>query len=146
MDGRWYKGTWEPGIDVSPEQTEFATANRVLFVTTPYPRNKYVGGIVVSDEDLLWRGQIPTEEEVTLVAEFIRARIDKWFPKPNRYREEMEQYAPYDIDTAPSVYFIKYPHGGWGYRVSTWRGMEFLPNHHDPAMTLEKVIDRANNR
>lgn len=144
MTNRWFRGTWDPGFDISPEQSEFATENRVPFLTSPYPRRNYHVGIVVDDQLQLGRGLVPTDEEVLAVAEFGKARLDFWFAKPNRYREEMEGFAPYDIDTSPAIYFMKYANGGWGYRIGTWTGPEFLPSWQEAPATIQEVIKRAN--
>jgi hypothetical protein len=144
MTNRWYVGTWDPGSDISPEQTTFATANRVPFLTSPHPSRNYLIGIVV--DDLVRNSPLPTAKEVIVVAKYAKARLDFWFPKPNRYREEMEAFAPYDIDTAPGVRFMKYANGGWGYRITTWNGPEFLPSWQEPPVTIQAVIERVKKR
>jgi len=141
MTNRWYRGTWEPGTDISPEQTEFATAHRVPFLTSPHPDRKYIVGVVIGDEPF-YAGMVPTEEEILVVADFTKNLLDYWFPKPNAYRDEMEHFAPYDIDTAPSRYFIKYRHGGWGYRWGQWSSPLFIPSKSEAPETLQQAIER----
>jgi len=141
---RWYRGTWDPGHDISPKQTDFATSLRVPFLTSPYPGRNYVAGIIVDDGDV-WRGEVPTDEEVEVVAGIRQAYQDYFFPTPNAFRAEMEAFAPYDVDgTAVAIYFIKKADGSWAYRRGTWRdGYTFRPGYDETPMTLAEVIDRA---
>lgn len=142
---RWYKGTWEPRTDISPHQTDFATKLRVPFLATPYPSRDYRFGIIVGFDDWPLRGEIPTNEEVEVIASVRNAYTDYFFPEPNAFRTEMEGFAPYDIEGGhPCRYFIKRADGGWAFRVNTWsRGPEFVPWVTEPAMTLAEIIDLA---
>ena len=139
--------TWDAGTDISPEQTEFATELRVPFLTSPYPRWNYITGIVVGEGDNFpWPLSLPSEEEVTMVAEFLTEYNDHWYGA-NSYRHHMMEFAPYDLDgDANLAYFRKHPNGGWGYRMRTWTGPEWAPGFNDPAMPLEQVIDRRRGR
>ena len=145
-DNRFFRGTWEQDGDISPLQTEFATANRIPFLTSPYPRWCYVTGIIV--EDHLYRGEIPTDEEVGVIAEVRKSYQDYFFPEPNAFRAEMERFAPYDIDGgAAGFYFIKKRDGNWAYRRSTWtQGRLFVPSFDETPMTLAEVIDSGSLR
>lgn len=141
---RWYTGRpWEPGLDISPHQTEFATALRVPFLTSPYPTWNYVTGIVVSDD--LWRGVVPTDEEVEVVAAARQSYQDYFFSEPNTFRAEMEAFAPYDVDgSAVGFYFIKKVDESWAYRRRTWsQGPTFVPDFRDAPMTLAEVIEHG---
>lgn len=143
---RWYRTTWDPGTDISPAQTEFATAQRVPFLSSPYPRRGYISGIVV--DDTLWHGIVPTNEEVEVVAGVIRSYLDYFFPKPNAFRQEMEEFAPYDVDNgAVAFYFIKKPDGSWAYRRHTWQdSYTFRPGYDETPLTLAEVIERGDLR
>jgi len=146
MDGQWYRGTWDAGNDISPDQTEFATSLRVPFLTTPFPTQRYVSGIIVDEQ--LWRGIVPTDEEVETVSSILSSYLDYFFPAPNPYCDEMQQFAPYDIDNgAVPFYFIKYPDGTWAYRRHSWTGTHlFMPAQSEGPMTLDEVIDHGRLR
>jgi hypothetical protein len=141
----WFHGTWEPGHDISPQQTEFATALRVPFLTSPYPGRRYTTGIVIDDS--LWHGIVPTDEEVEVVARVLTSYQDYFFPKPNRFRSAMEEFAPYDIDGgAVRFYFIKRPDGTWAFRRNSWGDRVFWPELHEEPKTLEEVISLGSLR
>jgi hypothetical protein len=134
---------YTPGDDISPEQTELATSLRVPFITTPYPRWFYVTAVVVSDDKYLWRGLVPTEDEVRMVASFNEAYREYWYR--DSFKEHMARNAPYDIDGgAVGRYLIKHENGGWGYRKHTWEyGPQFVPEWNAAPEPLEAVLDRA---
>ena len=136
---------WSPGFDISNQQTPYALAKRVPFLTSAHPSRSYVSGIIVGA--YFHHGLVPTEEEVLAVADFIKVRLDEWFPKPNSYRDDMERYAPFDIDMGPAVYFMKYAHHGWCYREGTWIGPEFRPPvWQTPPATIQEVLEEVKNR
>jgi len=143
-DNRWYRRTWEPGFDLSRHQTEFATALRIPFLTDPFPYEYYRFGIVVNtDENALWRGEVPTDEEGRGRCGIRNAYFDYLFPQPDAFRVEMEAFAPYDIESGkPCHYFIKRSDGSWAYRRSQWTGApDFLPELGDAPMTLAELIE-----
>jgi len=127
--------------DISPAQTELATSLRVPFVTNPYPRWFYVTAVVVSDD--LWRGLVPTDDEVRMVSSFAEEYREHWYNAT--WKAKMARFAPYDIDGgAVGTYFIKHANGGWGYRKHTWQyGPQFVPQHGDDPQPLPKVLDRV---
>ena len=144
---RWYTGKpWEPGFDISRHQTEFATSVRIPFLTDPHPSRSYRFGIIVNtDNDALplWRGEVPTDQEVEAVASIRNAYVDYWFPEPNAFRAEMEAFAPYDIEGGkPCYYVLKRADGSWAYHRSQWTDSRFLPTVEEPSMTLTELIDR----
>jgi hypothetical protein len=149
-NNRWYSSVpWEAGYDISADQTEFATSLRIPFLTSPYPSRDYRFGIVVNtDDNALWRGEVPTDEEVTVIAAVRNSYTDYFFPMTNVFRREMEAYAPYDIEGGkPGHYFIKRADGSWAYRRSQWSsGPEFVPDIRDTPATLAEIIDRAELR
>jgi len=143
---RWYRGKlWIPGFDISRHQTEFATGLRVPFLTDPYPDRDYRFGIVVNtDDNAIWRGEVPTNEEVQVIADVRNAYVNYMFSEPNALRTEMEAFCPYDIEGGkPCYYFIKRGNGSWAYRCSKWRSHDFVPELRGTPMTLAEVIDRA---
>lgn len=138
-----YRPPWEAGTDISPEQTELATRLRIPFLSSPYPRWNYITGIVVSD---LYQGIVPTEDEVTVVAGFLREYCDRWYYA--HFCAQMERFAPYDIDGGANLsYFIKFTHGGWAYRKRTWTsGPSWVPEPNQSAKTIEQVLDQLRSR
>ena len=137
--------TWhDTDHDISPEQTEFALQLRIPFLTSPYPRWNYITGIVVGD-GFAWPISLPTEEEVTLVANFLKEYNDHWYRQS--FVSDMVRFAPYDIDGGANLaYFMKHPHGGWSYRKRTWQGPEWVPGFNKPPQTLEQVLDSLRSR
>ena len=133
---------WDPGTDISPLQTVFATKLRVPFLTSAHPRWRYITGIVVGDN---WpnQGAVPIEAEIRLVAQWLKRFCDRCYGD-NGFRRDMREFAPFDVDGgARSAYFIKHPHGGWAYREYTWMsGRYWAPSPRETAMTLEEVIAR----
>ena len=144
MNGVYFRGIWDPSHDISPRQSKAATEYRVPFLTSLHPSRKYLTGIIVDDP--LHGGLVPKHREILAVAAFVKAHLDHWFPKPNRYRDEMERFAPFDIHNATSTYFIKYAEGSWGYHLSTWPDSAVLPHHGARDETIDQVIVRANKR
>lgn len=138
-----YKRTWEDRDgDISPAQTEFATQLRVPFLTSSSPGWPYVIGVVVCDS---WEGTgvVPTDGEVTAVAERLQEYNDRWYN--TRFLTVMKEFALYDIDSSANLgYFIKRPDGGWAYRKRTWeRGPQWVPQPTEPTETLQQVLDRT---
>jgi hypothetical protein len=129
--------------DISPKQTELATSLRIPFINNPYPRWYYVTAIVVSTDPRLWRGLMPTDDEVRVVAsfndEYRQYFYNEW------WKGRMREFAPYDIDGgAVGRYLIKHANGGWGYRRSTWQyGPEFVPTWSSEPEDLVSVLDRC---
>ena len=144
---RWYTGRpWTPGYDISRHQTEFATNLRIPFLTTPFPRRDYRFGVVVNtDDNALWRGEVPTDEEVEVIANVRNAYTDYFFSETNAFRAEMEAFAPYDVEGGkPCYYFVKNVDGSWAYRRSQWNeGPYFRPSYPETTMTLAEVIELA---
>lgn len=125
--------------DLSPAQTELATSLRIPFLASAHPRWYYVTGIVVSD---LYGGILPADDEVRIVASFDEEYREHWYR--DSWKTRMAEFAPYDIDGgAVGRYLIKYKHGGWGYRISTWQyGPTFVPMSRDEPAGLVSVLDR----
>jgi hypothetical protein len=136
---------YEPAEDISPAQTELATSLRVPFITTPYPHWFYVTAVVVSDEKYLWRGLLPTDDEVRMVASFTDEYREHWYN--DGWKARMREFAPYDIDGgAVGTYLVKHANGGWGYRKHTWEyGPQFVPEWDAEPQPLEAVLDRVHS-
>jgi hypothetical protein len=136
-----FKGSkWDKGKDLSSHQTEFATKRRIPFLRDAWPTTMYITGIVIGD-GYAWQMTFPTEDEVTLVAQYLEEFRDRY---PLSFQEEMKQFAPYDIDGGGSqIYFRKHPKGGWGYHRGTWRGQVWAPEQNESLQTLEEVFDRS---
>lgn len=115
--------------DISPHQTELATSLRVPFIRNPWPRWFYVTAIFVDPGSPPgWHGELPTDNEVRMVASYNDCYRDYWYC--DSYKAKMREFAPYDIDGgAVGRYLVKYPDGGgWAYRKHTWQyGHTFVP-------------------
>lgn len=134
----------DDGHDISPKQTEFATGLRIPFLTSPYPRWEYITGIVVEDGPA-WSAIAPTDEEVRLIAEFLKEYNERWYG--SSFINAMREFAPYDIDSSANLaYFRKNSNGGWNYRKRTWSGIEWGPSFTDKVHTLEEVIEDIRHR
>lgn len=135
MFEEYYRRTWEPENDISPEQTAFATSLRVPLLTTEYPRWNYITGIVVRDEQYLEVGIMPTEDEIAEVGAYLVAYRDRWLNQP--FQDAMAHLAPYDIDGGANAgYYMKQPDGRWGYRKRTWRSGAHWWSHGDGSLGL----------
>lgn len=136
--------TWSP-TDISPHQTEFATEHRVPFLATPFPEYSYIGGIVVESE-YYGGGEIPTEEEVLLVEQWINDYKARWLN--NWFVETMKNFGPYDLDIQANTFlFIKYAADSWAYRRTSWEvGLFYNPpfaNGEGVRLTLSEVVKRG---
>jgi hypothetical protein len=130
--------------DISPLQTELATSLRIPFITNPYPRWCYVTAVVVTEDDL-WCGQMPTDDELRMVASLNDQYRDYWYR--DSYKQKMRNFAPFDIDGgAVGTYLIKHENGGWGYRKHTWQyGPQYVPDRNAEATALDVVLDRIHS-
>lgn len=131
---------WTPGNDISPQQTAHATKLRVPFLTTTQPEESYIIGIVVGGD---FEGLVPTDDEVTLMAERLKEYCTHWYRES--FLDTMAQFAPYDIDGSANLgYFIKRGDNSWAYRKRTWSfGPYWVPAYNDEPQTLEQVLDRS---
>lgn len=131
--------------DISPEQTGLATSLRIPFITNPYPCWFYVTAVVVSHDPHLWKGLMPAEDEVRMVASFNDQYREHWYR--DSYKQKMREFAPYDIDGgAVGRYLVKHVNGGWGYRKHTWQsGPAFVPQWNEAPERLELVLDRIHD-
>lgn len=131
MFDEYYRRTWEPENDISPKQTEFATALRVPILTSEYPRWNYITGIVVRDEQFHEVGIMPTEDEIAQVGAHLESYCEYY---RQSFRDAMKALAPYDIDGGANLgYYMKRPDGGWCYRKRTWRyGPHWWPCNEPP--------------
>lgn len=145
-NNRWFNGTWDPGTDISPHQTDLATQLRVPLLTSAHPKYFYVTGIIV--DDWLWHGEVPTDEEVEVIGAIRKDYQDYFFPEPNHFRTQMEAFAPYDIDGGANGFlFLKRGDDNWAYNRRTWSsGPSLVPSYDQPPMTLEEVIDAGRLR
>lgn len=137
---------WTPHEDISLKQTELATSLRVPFIKHPYPRWYYVVAVVVPDERRpVWHGEMPTDDELRMVASFIDEYREYWYR--DSYKQKMRDLAPYDIDGgAVGTYLVKHANGGWGYRKHTWEyGPCFVPMYNADPEPLEQVLDRVHS-
>lgn len=128
MFDEYYRRTWEPENDISPEQTELATSLRVPFLTSEYPRWNYITGIVVRNETYFQVGIVPTDDEVREVA----AHLENYCTYYRQsFRDAMKHFAPYDIDGGANLgWYMKRPDGGWCYRKRTWSGPQWWPRSY----------------
>lgn len=115
-------------------------------VTHPYTRWNYITSVVVSE---LWKGVLPDEQELALVASYHDQYMSHWYGDPDtgsmgRKRQEH----PFDIDGgANGRYLIKREHGGWGLRWRSWSvGPEFVPEWDAEPMPLAEVLDVHHGR
>jgi hypothetical protein len=124
------------------ERDEFAESLRLPLIVHPYPRWCYITAVVVDPH--LWHGIRPTDDELRAVASFHQEYVDRYYNE--RWKTHMRE-RPFDIDGgANSRYLIKYPHGGWGYRLDSWRcGPTLVPGRRDEPQDLMAVLTRAHS-
>lgn len=135
MFNDYYRRTWTDAAgDISPNQTDHATALRVPLLTTGSPHWNFITGIVVND-GFGDRGIMPTDDEVDQVAEYLTGYKDRWLNQ--RFQEAMTHFAPFDIDGGANAgYYMKRPDGRWSYRKRTWCEGPRWWCHGDGSLTL----------
>jgi len=137
-------------IDLSP-YTEDGVRNHVLslemrvpIIDTSHPRWNYITAIAVRTYPAR-PDMEPTDDEIRMVGSFHEEYLSHWYGPPHTgWRARDLDTRPFDIDGgANGVTFVKYFHGGWGYRRRTWtQGATFSPPwNHEPASLLQ-VMDR----
>lgn len=134
---------WPYAID-GVERDEFAEGLRIPIIYTAYPRWCYITAVVV-DEQLednpgrLWHGVRPTDDELRAIACYHEFSVRNY---NESYRAVMRK-RPFDIDGSfAGRRFIKFPHGGWAYRSSTWDvGGVFSPSLRDEPWSLMRLFD-----
>lgn len=135
--------------DYEPEDisvhSDLAVSLRIPLISTPYPRWYYVTAVVVSTDPHLWRGLMPTDDELRIVGSFNDEYREHWYR--DSWKQHMRDFAPYDIDGgAVGRYLVKHENGGWGYRKHTWQyGPEFVPSWDSEPADLVTVLDRCCN-
>jgi hypothetical protein len=85
-------------------------------------------------------GQRPTPAEARILSSFIDFERQYWFTEPVQERMLAE---PFDVpeDGHNTITFLKYDHGGWGYRHATWEvGPAFRPMAGEPSARLLAVL------
>ncbi len=130
--------TWR-AVDISFEQSDFATGLRIPFLRTPYPEWAFVIAVVVDGS----QGVAPTEEEVAVLAAHLQQYKQCCYS--GEFRRRMERFAPYDMDRSANLgVFMKRPDGSWFWRKRSWRdGPTWLPEPGSTPMTLAEVIAKS---
>lgn len=141
----------EQTVDLSPyaedgvREHRLSLEMRVPIINTHNPRWNYITAIAVrpypAKPDL-----DPTDDEIRVVGSFHEQYCSYWYGPPHTgYRGRAMDKRPFDIDGgANGVVFVKYFHGGWGYRRRSWtRGPSFVPSWPAEPMPLAQVMDRV---
>lgn len=125
---------------------DFTEQFRYPIIHTSHPRWYYVTAVVVEDSIVPWgAGSVrPTDDELRVVASFHDQYIDHWYFES--YKKKMRA-RPFDIDGGANGRFLtKYAHGGWGYRLMSWRdGPTFVPERREEQGSLAAVLDRIHS-
>ncbi|EIU12252.1 hypothetical protein MA5S0422_2961 [Mycobacteroides abscessus 5S-0422] len=140
FDGYGHSRWTDEGI--SSEQTDYAIALRIPFLSSCRPAWHYITGIVVQGSGADRDGVVPTDDEVETVAKHLEAYCAHWYR--DSYRRTMREFAPFDIDGGANLgYYMKRANGGWCYRKRTWEiGPRWMPRPEDPIETIDQVIER----
>lgn len=133
-----------PYAEDGVKRDEFAESLRLPLVNTTHPRWCYITAVVVNPDrrDYPWIGIRPSDDELRVVASFHQEYVAHWYHES--WKRRMAE-RPFDLDgQANGRYLIKYPHGGWGYRLMTWTaGPPLVPGPRDEPMGLLAVLDRV---
>lgn len=129
-----------PYAEDGVQRDQFAESLRIPLIGTTHPRRTYITAVVVGvDHAGRWIGVRPTDDELRVVRSFHEqylSHLTSWWVA--QMAEE-----PFDIDPgAVGRYLIKYDHGGWGYRLSTWLGGP-SPRPNQEPMGLVALLDRG---
>lgn len=131
-----------PYAEDGVKRDEFAESLRLPIISSPYPRWCYVTAVMVGEYPWEGMSQRPTDDELRAVASFHDEYVTHYYNE--RWIAKMAA-RPFDLDgSAVGRYLVKYNHGGWGYRRSTWQyGPCFVPTAEDEPSDLIAVMDRV---
>lgn len=135
-------------VDDADRHHRWVGQYRIPVVRTPYPRWKYEVALVICDDELIWPGIEPAEDEARIVGSYIDYRRSYY----NASWAAKMLARPLDVDSSTNtVILLKRPDGCWCYRRMTWTsGYPLVPPaaHLVPDapqyVELVKLLDRIN--